>query len=170
MGYERFAASASYRNLIKIYDLRMPGQKVYSYRNVASTSPSTPDVDPNDPHLLEYQEHTVWGTYLTETRREYSHFSRLVTGSSFGRSLYTGLPGKIVELDFSEGRKTAPEPLVEGLSGYTYNNNNGVVRQYERRGRTYGKRVYGLDDGWVSTFWWDCNSPLHFWTDVGGWG
>jgi len=126
LGHDRFATSVARTPLVKAYDLRMPGSKVYTYQ---STSPT---MHQSTGHTLS---HTVWAANLS--RDSYISFShpQLCTGSSFGKSLYASLLGQVAELDFWD--KT-PEVDKMELSGYTFHQNTGIFRKLEcRRGRGY---------------------------------
>ncbi|KAF8452988.1 hypothetical protein BGX38DRAFT_441040 [Terfezia claveryi] len=58
LGHDRFAASVARTPLVKIYDLHMPGSKVYTYR---STSPT---IHQSTGHTPCY---TVWQQISAET-------------------------------------------------------------------------------------------------------
>ena len=119
LGYDRFAASVARTSLVKIYDLRMPGSKVYTYQ---STSPT---IHHNIGHSIP---HTVWAASLSTAAYTSYYHPQLCTGNSFGKSLYAGLLGQVAELDFWD--KTPGMDEME-LSGYTFNQNTGIIRRLE---------------------------------------
>ena len=153
LGFERFAASVTGGTLIKIYDLRMPGQKVYTYRNTISIN----SVHRSNTNEL-YPDHTVWGTTITQDIQLATYHPKLCTGSSFGRTLYAGFKRTVAEMDFCN---RYPNSYTSDMKGYTYNEHTGMIRQFTYNPVTAGttssttcsQSTIGLDPGWISSFW-----------------
>lgn len=153
LGFERFAATVTGGTLVKIYDLRMPGQKVYTYRNATSVN----SVHEGNTDEL-YPNHTVWGTTITQDIQPATYNPKLCTGSSFGRTLYAGFKRTVAEMDFCD---RYPKSYTSGVKGYTYNEHTGMIRQFTYNpvitgtaGSTmHSQSIIGLDPGWISSFW-----------------
>ena len=149
LGFERFATTVTGGTLVKIYDLRMPGQKVYTYRNAIGS-----DTDEL------YPDHTVWGTTITQDIQLATYHPKLCTGSSFGRTLYAGFKKTVAEMDFCD---RYPKSYASGVTGYTYNEHTGMIRQFTYNpvttdaagSNTCSQSINGLDPGWISSFWLD---------------
>ena len=152
LGFERFAASVTGGTLVKIYDLRMPGQKVYTYRNAISINSYGSNT--NEP----YPDHTVWGSTITQDVQLATYHPKLCTGSSFGRTLYAGFRGAVAEMDFCD---RYPKSYTSGVKGYTYNEHTGMIRQFTYNpvvtgavgSTTCSQSIMGLDPGWKTSFW-----------------
>ncbi|KAI9758849.1 MAG: hypothetical protein M4579_002795 [Chaenotheca gracillima] len=127
-GLERFAAGTARHSSIQVFDLRMAGEKVYDYANVdahlsgdimskrdVAVQYDGEDVDlPTDRNLIE--DSRDWTIFLTPREANQRYFAErqsrnwsrqadspvysLSTPSAGSSSLYAGIEGGVVELNF----------------------------------------------------------------------
>lgn len=101
LGRQRFVVGGGRHCILKIFDLRMGGERVYDYLKNPNNSPSACSSAPstNSPG---------WATYLSPPARYRPHsnsadwespiYSLALTAG--GKSLYAGMQGRVWELDF----------------------------------------------------------------------
>ncbi|KAG6990905.1 hypothetical protein G7Y79_00060g092090 [Physcia stellaris] len=139
-GRERFVAGASRFTMLKIFDLRMPGGKVYHYTDGLSSSPVTPPETSNprlknhvashkSSHTSDHPPDRNYNMYLNPIARN-SHSGTgnslnlnpsrppldspvysLSSPSAFSPSFYAGVENGVVQLDVVSVQDRHPDPL-----------------------------------------------------------
>lgn len=114
-GRERFVAGASRYTMLKVFDLRMPGGKVYHYMDGTPTqaSPSNPNYNYNiylevRPPSTNYPPRT---NPTTITRGLDSPVYALSAPSPCSPTFYAGAENRIVQLDLVSALDPHPDPL-----------------------------------------------------------
>ncbi|KAF8246515.1 hypothetical protein K440DRAFT_662101 [Wilcoxina mikolae CBS 423.85] len=111
IGRERILVGGARHNLLKVFDIRMPGGRVYAYPG--SSMPPGPLVLPSPTSSIRAQITPGWATYLSLLypmrgfsqrnwgRERESPVYSLATGSPGGARVFAGVEGGIWEFDFA---------------------------------------------------------------------
>ncbi|KAF2841849.1 hypothetical protein M501DRAFT_1054614 [Patellaria atrata CBS 101060] len=122
LGRERIVAGNSRNCLIKVFDLRMAGGRIYHYLNATASQSETiaspapkhpPTVDWNlfmNPRNLTSSHNTTWLNRWTRRTLESPVYS-LSTPSFASPSLFAGVENNVVQLDFVSMLDRHPDPV-----------------------------------------------------------
>lgn len=119
-GRERFAAGTSRHAMIKVFDLRMPGGRMYHASNLVSCDTSTPLKNTNietcqphrpccDYHLQAKEIRSNYNMYLC-TRSDSPVYS-LSSPSPFSPTFYAGIEGAVAQFDVVSAMDPHPDML-----------------------------------------------------------
>lgn len=130
-GRERFVAGACRHAMIKVFDLRMPGGKLYHSSSLESCSPETATVSRAEASQFvqpccdyHHQAKAVRGNYSMflgaggpRNRRSESAVYSLSAPSPFSPTFYAGIEDAVVQFDVVSALDRHPDPLfTHGLT------------------------------------------------------
>lgn len=165
IGRERIIAGAAAHGLLKIFDLRMPGGRAYSYLDATSASQTNRCIGDEDHAGSEpvlqtsganiYTPRTGPG-HRTRNRRwgQDSPVYSLSRPSQTSSKLYVGLENTVLDFNFTSALDQHPDPVFSGSlirdsfgqvdTQRTWNANNQVMAlsMYEQSGPKEAKLVY----------------------------
>lgn len=137
LGRERLAVGNSQHSVVKFFDLRVSGGRAYDYTKIRATKPRVPprqnenelDVGSGDWNLFlgpRAQEPFGWGGFSSRRTYRHRHYWRredqraadspiysLRSPSPCSPSLFAGLEGRIVQIDFTSTTDRYPDPIFE---------------------------------------------------------
>lgn len=164
IGRERVIAGAAVHGLLKIFDLRMPGGRAYSYLDASGTSSSTNSAD--DDYGLSEPALQTSGANIYTPRTGPGHRTRnrrwgqdspvysLSRPSPSSTKLYVGLENMVLNFNFTGAADPHPDPVYKSrlfyresgrLDSYrTWNRDNQVMAlsMYEQGGPAEARLVY----------------------------
>ncbi len=151
IGRERILVGGARHSLLKVFDLRMNGSRVYDYMSASSAGSTLRE--PSSEKLKV----TGWATYLSDLRnggREKESPVYSLTVSDFGRRVYAGSEARIWELDFMWTVGTRMPAYTPGRRrmNMTMYEMAGTTRLYKQvhKGSIYGSLDGGrLDERWT---------------------
>ena len=139
-GRERFAAGASRYAVIKVFDLRMPGGRMYHASNLAACDTVTPldtinteACQPHRPccdyHLQAKEAGSNYNMYLP-TRSDSPVYS-LSSPSPFSPMFYAGIEGAVAQFDVVSALDPHPDTLFTQNRKPSGNNQPGVLARWD---------------------------------------
>lgn len=124
VGRERLLAGGAANALLKVFDLRMMGGRVYSYTDIAQKAQAppqknrvNPDVGEPDPiygsgwNLFSSPSRQADMSYRTNRRTADSPIYSLTSPSPYSPNVYVGVEGNVIHLNFTDSLDKHPDPL-----------------------------------------------------------
>lgn len=167
VGRERVIAGAAAHGLLKVFDLRMPGGRAYSYLDASGKEPRVPlanEIDDGEELVLQASGSNIYtprtGPGHRQRNRRWGQDSpvySLSRPSASSPKLYVGLENHVLDLNFTSAADPYPDPAFKSSllhdnagnfdSRQTWNRGNQVMAlsMYEQSGRKETKLVYQKD-------------------------
>lgn len=146
-GRERFIAGGACHSLLKFFDLRMPGGKLYhagkldfcsavknsnySAQALRRTDLACFDHRPKNPNPRDWNVFLNLGIRGTVSRTPDSPVYSLSSPSPCSPSFYAGVEGRVVQIDMVSMMEPHPDPVFRYGPEQTGNLNEDIVRKWD---------------------------------------
>ena len=146
-GRERFVAGGAHHSIMKVFDLRMPGGKLYCAAKLDPCSANTSSVYSGEAppsfkstccnYHRRAKDHRNWNVFLNVPRRRntnhiaHSPVYSLSSPSAFSPSWYAGIEDSVIQVDMVSMMNQHPDPVFEYGPGKTGNKNIDVIAKWD---------------------------------------
>ncbi|KAL8826262.1 MAG: hypothetical protein Q9191_003912 [Dirinaria sp. TL-2023a] len=150
-GQERFAAGASRHAMIKVFDLRMPGGRMYHASNLDACDTGSPlkstGIEAYQPHRpccnYHFQAKEIRSNYNMYLRtRSDSPVYSLSSPSPFSPTFYAGIEGAVAQFDVVSAMDPYPDTLFTNKWKTSEHKQPGVMAWWDPRLSAMNLRLY----------------------------
>ena len=152
LGRERFVAGTARHTVMKVFDLRMPGGKVYyaadaeacspiSYRQTPARAPKVMCCNYHNEMKYDRKDYNIFLDPHGRTaqrngyrRQAESPIYSLAASSAYSSSIYAGLENNVVQIDIMSMMDKHPDPIFKHRVKIGSSNRDGSVSRYDPPG------------------------------------
>ncbi|MCJ1391093.1 hypothetical protein MMC18_003955 [Xylographa bjoerkii] len=137
IGRERFVAGGARHSIMKVFDFRMTGNRLYFAANAETCSPDKDDKPPKTSDCCQYHldmkdDRPGYNVFLDPTnqrRRAESPVYALASATPYSPHVYAGLEGRVVQLDVVEVMDRFPDQAFGGRNWSSGKAEGGDLRE-----------------------------------------